>query len=265
MYQVKNIEGKDIYIFKSHEQALMPWALIRRKFKEPLNLITLDHHTDTIEAFRDHIFFSLQKHEYDPVDNFLEQYKPIADTLIKGIDFTKDESVQKAIEILDHDEHIDAALRSGIISLATSFNLNSFSSNTIKNRIIEVTSNCAIGCTKRPHDDECEIAHANQVIESEYLNHLLKTANSIAQSIGVISIEDEPYILDIDLDYFHTEKSISPNNTSTFYRLIKNSTAITIALEPECVEEEKLDNSLITSESLLLYLIEHIKLAIKSS
>ncbi|MCM1430722.1 MAG: hypothetical protein NC124_19915 [Clostridium sp.] len=64
---------------------------------------------------------------------------------------------------------------------------------------------------------------------------------------NIISAEGEikcDYILDIDLDYFHTMKSIDPSTKKIFSQLVKSAKAITIAKEPVCVEiVEKRENS----------------------
>lgn len=69
------------------------------------------------------------------------------------------------------------------------------------------------------------------------------------------------YILDVDLDYFQTRKSIEPEDARTFYRLIRESGIITVALEPACVESGRLEGETITSDFLLARLLEHIEKA----
>lgn len=60
----------------------------------------------------------------------------------------------------------------------------------------------------------------------------------MARCIGIEGgLELVPYILDIDLDVFHTVGSIEPKDPASFYRLIRGSLAITIATEAECVDE----------------------------
>lgn len=62
---------------------------------------------------------------------------------------------------------------------------------------------------------------------------------------------------------FHTRRAINPEDPSTFYRLIKNAVAITIATEAECIEEEWLDaEGQINSDELLQELLGHINKAL---
>ncbi len=45
------------------------------------------------------------------------------------------------------------------------------------------------------------------------------------------AVEAETYILDIELEYFRSEKAIDPADPATFYRLLRNAVAVTIATE----------------------------------
>lgn len=72
-----------------------------------------------------------------------------------------------------------------------------------------------------------------------------------------------PTILDIDLDVFHSRKAITPDDPSTLHRLVRNAVAITIATEPECVEELWHDeDDRMDSDGLLIELMRHIDAAL---
>lgn len=45
------IQGKDLYVVDDHHKAMAAWTLVRRSLPIAPNLITIDHHTDTHEAF----------------------------------------------------------------------------------------------------------------------------------------------------------------------------------------------------------------------
>jgi hypothetical protein len=45
------MKGKQVFLVDDHHKVLAAWALIRRKLLAAPNLITIDHHTDTREAF----------------------------------------------------------------------------------------------------------------------------------------------------------------------------------------------------------------------
>ena len=84
----------------------------------------------------------------------------------------------------------------------------------------------------------------------------------MSRSVGIDHLEAQPYILDIDLDVFHSRQAIEPADRTTFYRLIRNAVAITVATEAECVEDLKFDGETIDAEFLLARLMEHIKAAL---
>lgn len=100
------------------------------------------------------------------------------------------------------------------------------------------------------------------VIESIYLDDQLVRGSEMSRCVGIPNIMESPYILDIDLDAFHSRKAIEPTDPSTFYRLIRNAVAITIATEAECVDELKFDGEAIDADILLDRLMTHIKAAI---
>ena len=84
-------------------------------------------------------------------------------------------------------------------------------------------------------------------------------AEEIRWCLGLANVEAEPYILDIDLDAFHSRRATNPEDGATFHRLIRNAQAITVATESECVEELWLyENDAMDSTELLAELVRHI-------
>lgn len=112
-------------------------------------------------------------------------------------------------------------------------------------------------------DSECWID--DPTIESIYLDDKLTTINEMMPGLIEDNHFTQEYILDIDLDYFHTVNSINPHDHNTFYNLIRNSKIITIATEPLCVEGGRYENDEINSESLLDALLNHIEHALSST
>ncbi|WP_442782876.1 UPF0489 family protein [Collimonas fungivorans] len=251
-YEKITIGGKDVYIVNAHHFVLLPWADIRKKQATPPTLITLDHHTDTMPAFCCYRY-KVAKGDPDAMEAMLPE-------LITSIDWRDDRSLITAVGNLRYDEHIRAAVSSGILSRVFAINLT-YETWTEHDGIYEVGAICAIGCDKAPHDNDCLDAHAAQVLESVYLDHELARANEMAQADGLSAAEAAPYILDIDLDYFHSERAINPDDPTTFYRLVRNAVAVTVALEPECVRELRCEGSNVTAEGLLEQLKQRIETA----
>ncbi|KAB0773157.1 UPF0489 family protein [Pseudomonas aeruginosa] len=282
------IKGKDIYVVDDHHKALAAWVLVRRSLNGPPNLITIDHHTDTYEAFLGHA-------HWEAYEGRVADQEAFRVGLVARIDWRSDASVAEAIGNLRHDEHIDAATCSGALGDAFCIQLSdsggtpsveqlAFEKSMAEswphppavpkpqrpltyepaaNSIYVLPFDCFIGCQTRPHNDDCFMRQADEIIESSYLDDQIARGSEISRCIGLSTIEAAPYILDIDLDIFHTRQAINPEDPSTFYRLIKNAVAITIATEAGCVEEEWLDDGdKMDSGELLQELLGHISKAL---
>lgn len=282
------IKGKDVYVVDDHHKALAAWALVRRSMANAPNLITIDHHTDTYEAFLGHAHWEAHEGRADEQEAFRLK-------LVSQIDWRSDQSVIDAIKKLKYDEHIDAATCSGTLGTAFCIQLSDSEATpsveqiaydksreenwpkpsaipmpqrpmtytTVANRIYALPFDCFVGCQAMPHTDDCLLQQSNEIIESKYLDDQLARGAEISRCIGLAHLEAAPYILDIDLDAFHTRRAISPQDCTTFYRLIKNAVAITIATEAECVEELWLDaDDEMNASELLSALLAHIDRAL---
>jgi hypothetical protein len=264
--QKRVIRGKSVYIFESHNFALSAWAEIKGSHPTKMILITLDYHTDTEPAFKRHTNDGRPKLE----SRWAER--------ISQIDLRDEQSVFKAATDLFKDEQIDAAIRLNLFSAAFCFNeqgRNTTSSE--EDHDIEPDWGCL-------PEDECpnpivlsdgifviseahasrwvgrERAFADQAIEADMLGRLIARANHLAGSISVGDIREQPFVLDIDLDYFMTADSLAPKDPAVFHRLIKAAKAITIATEPAYVC--KLSDKELTAEYVLEKMVEHINRAL---
>ena len=251
------VAGKVVYVVDDHHKALAAWALIRRKVAASPYLLTIDHHTDTDDAFAGYV--SLTTFDDPSLDG-----QALAAELLAAIDWRSDDSLAAAIAKLKHDEHIHAGTRSGMLAASFSIQLSDSSGYVEPNEagLYVVPFKCAIGCSKRVFDDECAIHHAVEIIETRYLDDQLVRLRGITQGLGLPDIETLPYILDIDLDAFHSMKAANPDDASTFRRLIRGALAITIATEAEWVEEVWEDDANEPSAARLLEIVlGHIDVA----
>jgi hypothetical protein len=282
------IGGKNVYVVDDHQKALAAWAEERRNVEHPANLITIDHHTDVMEAFLSHAACAA----YDDPDADEEALRR---ALLAEIDWKSEKRISAAIELLKHDEHIHAATMSGILGSAFTIQLSdSDGTSSLEwlaykaqrsadfgqgrpiasppretmtyeprpDRIYVIPFKCAIGCEKQPYDDECLIHHAWEIIETRYLDDQLARGAEIARCLGIADMEAAPYILDIDLDVFHSSRAVQPEDPSTFYRLVRNAVAITIAMEDECVAHLWHDQDrVLTAKDLLAIVLGHIEAA----
>ena len=111
------VEGKAVYVVDDHHKALAAWALIRRKLAAAPYLLTIDHHTDTDDAFAGYV--SLTTFDNPSLDG-----QALAAELLAAIDWLSDDSLADAIAKLKHDEHIYAATRSGVLAASFSIQLS---------------------------------------------------------------------------------------------------------------------------------------------
>ena len=288
-YEIEAIGGKHLYSFACHATALRAWAVIRNELEKAPLLLTLDHHTDCHPAFLRATHVGRDMLGRNP------NWESEAESMVRNLNRTNSESVKMATLQLRNDEHIDAAIQSDILSYAYVINLSNgqtksleenqyceqmclearlsrqerglpdpmhpkppFTYRTPENSIFMCSRMCAVGCQVSPHDEQCERKHANQVIESVYLDEHLHDFACMSRSAGVSRLQDAPFILDIDLDYFHTLQSVRPVDPRTFHELIRRSIAVTVALEPQCVEDLRLTDETIDSLSLLEDIRRHV-------
>lgn len=278
------IRGKDVFIFEDHHQALLPWAHFKQKIGIAPVLLSFDYHTDTRMAFTNHA--------YNVNKNFNEMEKISKErcSIINPYDF---ETIKSAIKDLRHDEHIDAGIRSGIIDCAYIIQNQAFATLSMEdeqyfenlkrpefflskpqrpsqpmtyaipeNRMFIASDGYTFDQHECKNGDAALIRHRDRAIEDAHISIKLGELRQMSHTSGLPWIESNSYILDIDLDYFNTWKSINPDACSNFYQLIRNSSGITIARESDCVDMLKIEGEQITSDMLLSRMRQHIDTAL---
>jgi hypothetical protein len=274
-----------VFVVNEHNQVIEAWAVIRGRSEKSPVLISLDHHTDCHEAFLRWVY----KDRNFGINPNRDMVNKAMLAECSKIDWKNPSSVRNAAERLKNDEHIDAAIKADIIDHAYIINYQdsngSYSQERIfwefknrdvpyilrnsppvglgsyslpKSKMFIIPDGCLENCLKNPHDDECLRLRSDQAIESEYLGAKFEMLNAMAKGAGIDDIFTVPYILDIDLDYFHTAKSIQPVDPSVFYKMIRGAVAMTIALEPSYVLNGRLEGESIDSDWLLDQLTNHI-------
>jgi len=214
------------FIVDAHHKVMRAWAQHRSNSDSAPRLITLDHHTDTSPPFRK---FIKQNHSSSDFDQ-------IRSELLIAVDYRSEQTITEAVSRLNNDEHIVTALKTGIISSAFVIAHNA------ANTDVQVFKEHKIACkTAETHDD---------VLESDFLDQKIRGFNLLLDKMNEPSLLSLPYILDLDLDYLNTFKSVTPKNSTTFKKLIEGAELITIATEPDYVKRCALDEGL-TSEFLL--------------
>lgn len=291
LYELREVRGKRVFVVDDHHKALAAWSVVRRERQDAPILITFDHHTDTHEAFLGAASESRasERSGYDHEVMESERAK-----MVKILGWKTDDEVLASVAQLRHDEHIDAAAECGILRASFSIQLSDSGGTPSKeeaayaakrsaaypvplgegppeppftfaasNNVFVVGHDCFIGCEAKPHTETCLNVHYSQVLETVYVEDQLARAATMARCIGIEGgLESVPYILDVDLDVFHTAASIAPQDASAFHRLVRGAVAITIATEPSCVKELWRDKNVLTADDLLERLLGHIDLAL---
>jgi len=288
LFEVREVRGKRVFVVDDHHKAFAAWALLRREMGEAPILVSFDHHTDTMPACDNR---AAVKHPYDSA-----AYQAFRAEMVAKLGWSTDVEVLGSVAMLKHDEHIDAAACCGILRASFSIQLSDmggwpaleeeayyaelqkswdrgaaappepkrpFHYKPPEHNVFVVGHECSIGCEAHPHNDACLPVHASQIIESVYVEEQLARAAEMARCIGIEGgIETVPYILDVDLDVFHTVAAINPRDAASFHRLIRGALAVTIATETEWVDEEWLDEERqLSSDELLAALLQPIEQA----
>lgn len=274
MKEIKHIQikSKDIYIFESHHYALSPWAELRNTLSKAPILISFDHHLDYVDPFAGFI--------YNQVN--LNKTK-LRTELLNEINFSDKDTIEMAISKLKHNEQIETAIATDIINkaLVISFNnhdipepiepekisivqrLQKYRSEleNIPRSYIYPEANIYFPKITPRNTNLANYKLDDDVIETKFLRDKFDVFHEMCPKIIHKNHSiSEKYILDIDLDYFHTVKSMNPEDPQFLYQIIQNSEIITIALEPGCVELES--NGNVNSEQLLEKLLQHIENAL---
>ena len=174
-------------------------------------ILTLDHHTDVLPAF-----------------SRLET-KPEIDRI----------NPEKAVLQLRHDEHIDWALRAGIMNRALILSHENFTEPAhpaIKVICPEIWPETQEILNSEPS----AIFAAGKVLEPEYLQYAV-TGDDLKKN----------YILDIDLDNFLCKKALHPEKPEFFLALANHAKGISISMERDWQRILRLRGETLTSDDIL--------------
>ena len=271
-YTVKMIGGKAVYIVEEHHHALIPWQIERLKAAQPHALITFDYHADTRPAFLRYAFSACGQ---DDRKAAILRHK-----MTSSAAYDNEAFPAAAVKQLSNDEHIDYAIKSGIIRNAFVFSFEGNTTWSAQERQYweDESQRGVITRMKLPpplppytyEEPENRIfvvntggsgtRCANRILESDFLIDKLNAAAPMAACTGIHDLPESNFILDIDLDYFTTKKSISPDDASFFHMLARKSQFVTIAREPDFVMRHRIENNL-EPDYLLNELLRHIKQA----
>ena len=214
------ITGKSpaVHVVDLHHRVLLPWCALRRTLDFAPRVLSFDFHTDTLSG------------------------------ISRGLpppqagDYTDIQKVECAIRELHHDEHFDWALRSGTVS--------------------EVRI-----CSIAPQNGDC--AHPGMKVHSlpfpggdvniifqdpDSCREILDQALSddfLQKILEDFSADPTPFLLDIDCDFFLTEKMLASAGNPFFSCLARSALLITLSLEEDWVRLLQLPGEKLTGECIV--------------
>lgn len=235
---------KTIYVVENHHHVLVPWyqEYIRNPQQLPL-VLTLDHHTDSLPAFRHEV------QQQNPTLSLEEQTAAEKKlTQFYGQHFAQ--KTDECLNTLRHDEHISFALQNHWIQHSIIISHENFS--------IDVHPDILILCeTPYSEDPMQQLPFYEKSLETHFLQHHLNQAPQELKQF----IQAGNFILDIDLDYFKSCRSISPENATLFFQLIAKCRCITISMERTWVRLLNMDYEKKEADYFLKHLLELISQA----
>ena len=197
-------------VVEEHHQVLPFWAEIAGDGTLDF-ILTLDHHTDVLPAF--------SRLENKPEINRSEP--------------------EKAVVLLRHDEHIDWALRAGIMKEAIILSHENFTEPA--HPAMRVICPGLWPETQAILNSEpAAVSAAEKVLEPEYLQYAV-FRNDLSKN----------YILDIDLDNFLCEKALHPEKPEFFLELANHAKGISISMERDWQRILRLKGETFTSNDIL--------------
>lgn len=212
-----------IRVVEEHHHALAEWAHYRRTRAVAPSLLTFDHHTDTLPAFG----------RFAPDE--AERTR-----LVGAFDGSDDGSVELALSRLRHDEHIDLALRGGVVS-----------------RAVIVAHADHPGCANENIQVVCDRSWPevqellNDPVRFEPLARQVFESGFLAARLAEAAYRPEPgFIFDLDLDYLLTPAALNPADGRVLRELLDTAGLVTVSLERDWVKLLRLTPGL-TSEQLL--------------
>ncbi len=242
----------ELFVCDEHHHVLEAWE------KYPgNNVITLDYHTDTHPAFQ---HYSYGKHKdiqnrENLVQNMLSEQSLLVNNYRSG-----KKSLNECINLLRNDEHIDFAVQAGIVNSVFVIPSGGDGNNGFVNKrifdarhqhtynahpIIEYNYICLPNCKRGPHNDDCLIDLAANLIDDIFLNDAVSYVETLLPSFF------HNYILDIDLDYFRSITAFQSTQLFVFKSIAQHANLLTIAKEEACLEMHKLEGDLITADVAL--------------
>ena len=232
IYTIKEINGKTIVIFESHNMALPIWGLASSEYSKKCRLISFDSHADTNNPFNLQISRDIQESEKRNATLTL----PTNTDRLKYIPYEKREDGNVNVPSIDQ-----LLFQKKYMSGDFSFDDVVIISDKIQNDeqikiayLWDYISYYAI-ITRNRHDREDimrDFKEHERWDTDEGYNCAYLEATELHDFISSFSInKSQPVIVDFDMDYFINRQVLDSNMEKAIQFFIRNAVIITIAKE----------------------------------
>ena len=261
---------KRVYIVRSHHHAIKEWFRYRECGS---HLLSFDYHTDFQKAFlrsscaSSSALFGVRPYTIENHNLLLEKHIGCGD----------ESALEAAVNDLRNDEHIDFAIRSGMIKRAfvfscipSTFNdgrvldvppappivmsadqvqmmmlLNSLAPKVLREATeseTDVSSGILVGNSVEHgivsfSESRHPLLEGKDKSENAKLVTSDEVLNEVLKTFREHGFNQDNYILDFDCDFIRDRGAMTHEQFQTLEGLIKGAKAITIAREPDCVVE----------------------------
>ncbi len=215
------VNGKQIYVVDNHHETLIALSMEwRSRNHSALNMLTLDQHCDVLPAFGRCCTETNGDMDETRRRQLIKQFTPADPAQVEG-----------AIKLLRHDEHIDLALRGGLLCNSGIISKENFTAPAHDKIYISCDAVWPETTLLLNHPEAHEAANS-QVLQDDFLHRQLQDLYRLGAPDYLNG--DEAFLLDIDLDYFMDEAALSLGGDQRIFRdLFRRAEYVTVSLE-EC-------------------------------
>jgi hypothetical protein len=224
------IGGKEIQVVDDHQYVLLIWGTLFQNRKQPMVLVSIDYHPDTNPPFW---LWAYQKAMAIDPDREVELVEKFQRRMLAVLEPLNLISIEKAMDQMRNDEHINTALELGYLC---DYHM--------------------INCM-----EEHAYSRGSHYLVPENQFGSLEDAMFKSVALPLEKISAEELILDIDLDYFLRLENfeLDLNQNSIFADLVKQAQIITVARSKTYFDFLKTDQFAIEScEEKLIALLGKI-------
>ncbi|SDY10142.1 UPF0489 family protein [Eubacterium barkeri] len=195
---VYNILGKSISVMDEHQYAILFWGAAALDLGKPLTLISIDYHPDTNPPFWMMAYQRAVAIDPERADALVAS---MGNTVLARIQRENLESLEAVMTHMNNDEQINTAMALGYLS-------DYHMLNAMEKHVYPTGHHYLV-----PWD-----------VVGDLSDGMFKSAGFEVEAVG------QPYILDIDLDYFMRPEDLKLGGEHHLFKtLVQGATCITVA------------------------------------